>query len=435
VVHPIRAEELPAESTFDHTVPTRFWLSGQANVIFQYHPGFPAKYSGPNSLRPEAESATSVVLTLYSALALHRTSELIFDLELATGAGISAALGLAGMTNLDVVRNPTLGTDPYVARVQLHQIVPLSSVWEPNDRGPLGTLPALPRHRLELRIGKISTVDSFDLNGPASDSHVQFMNWTACNNGAYDFAADTRGYTWGFVLEYRGPRAEVRFGEMLMPTVANGIDLDTDLANAHAENQEVTLHYSLRPGWAGTARALGYVNHARMGNYREAIAAYRAGQDPTPTIEAHRAPGRIKYGVGFNLEQELRELVRAFARFGWNDGATESFAFTEAETTIAIGFDVAGRPWRRPVDRVGVAFISNGLGDDHREYLRLGGKGFLLGDGTLTYGRETILETYYTARVAAGVSVAGDIQAIGNPGYNMDRGPVLVLSARLHLEL
>jgi len=66
--------------------------------------------------------------------------------------------------------------------------------------------------------------------------------------------------------------------------------------------------------------------------------------------------------------------------------------------------------------------------------LELGGKGFLLGDGTLTYGHEKILEAYYAARLRRGVSASIDLQYIANPGYNRDRGPVVIPGLRLHIE-
>jgi hypothetical protein len=323
-----------------------------------------------------------------------------------------------------------------VARLQIHQIIPLSNVWEPNgDRGPISSLPLVPRHRLELRLGKMSTADLFDINPAASDSHLQFMNWTVDNNGAFDYAADTRGYTYGLVIEYQGPLIEARFGEMLMPKVANGIDLDFNLVNSHAENLELEVKYHRRAGWAGTLRALSYVNHANMGSYREAIDAFLAGRDPVPDITAHREPGRVKYGFGLNLVQELGGLVRLFARGGWNNGLTESFAYTEVDDTFLVGGDLRGSPWRRPTDRLGLAFVTNGISEDHRTYLRLGGRGFILGDGNLRYGRENILEAYYNVHVWRGAFVAGDVQFITNPGYNQDRGPVWVLSLRGHLEL
>ena len=38
------------------------------------------------------------------------------------------------------------------------------------------------------------------------------MNWAVDNNGAFDYAADTRGYTYGLIAEYQGPRLAVRLG-------------------------------------------------------------------------------------------------------------------------------------------------------------------------------------------------------------------------------
>jgi hypothetical protein len=291
--NPEEPEDAPRAGTgltfLDHGGTGPFWFSAQANSIFQYHPEFPAAYSGKNSLRPDAEAALSGLLTVYLAYAPLATTELIVDPEMALGGGLSDALGVAGFPNLDVVRNPTLSHAPYLGRVQLHQIIPLSSEWERNDdRGPISSFVRVPRHRLELRVGKLSTADLFDINPSASDSHLQFMNWTVDNNGAFDYAADTRGYTYGLVVEYQGPRLEVRFGAMLMPKVANGIDLDFHIAKNRAENLEVEIKYSRQPGWFGTARLLAYRNLANMGSYRETIdAALAAG------LVRHRAPARL----------------------------------------------------------------------------------------------------------------------------------------------
>ncbi len=172
------------------------------------------------------------------------------------------------------------------------------------------------------------------------------------------------------------------------------------------------MEFELRPTSAFTVRLLGYANHANMGSYTEAIDAFRAGQDPIPNIEAHREQGRIKYGVGANTDYTMPSGVRLFARTGWNSGDTESFAYTEVNNTVAIGGDITGTRWRRPLDRAGVAAVSNGLSAPHREYLALGGLGFLLGDGALRSGREDIVETYYTAHLWRGVSASGGLQYI-----------------------
>jgi hypothetical protein len=409
-----------------HPDDTRWWLSGQLNVIAQAHPSFPSPYSGPNSLSAPVDSAVSFVATVYGGYRLTDTTELLLDVESAGGAGIGQALGLAGFTNLDVVRNPTLGAAPYVARAEVHQIIPLGDETAPATRGPFALAPRLPVRRLEIRAGKMSTVDVFDQNGPGSDSHLQFMNWTTDENGAYDYAADTRGYTLGVTVEYDDAAFAVRLGVLLMPTVANGIDYDFDLAHARGQNLEVEA----RPTDRLTLRFLGYLNDAAMGSYDEAIAAFRNGTDAVPDITKHRARGRTKAGVGVSFEDDVASGFRLFGRAGWNDGQNESFAYTEVDDTLELGGD-----WRGGMHQIGLAGVSNGLSGPHREYLALGGTGFLLGDGRLSYGREWILEAYWRALVWRGVSPAVDVQLVANPGYNGDRGPVAVFALRLHLDI
>src|SRR5262249_48323637 len=148
------------------------------------------------------------------------------------------------------------------------------------------------------------------------------------------------------------PRWSLRGAEALMPTVANGIDLEWNVAEARGEN----IEFELRPASTLAVRLLGYANHANMGSYTEAIDAFRAGRDVTPDIEAHRQQGRTKYGVGANVEYSTTVGARLFARTGWNSGDSESFAYTEVNNTAAVGGDLAGKPWHRRDDRVGVAF-------------------------------------------------------------------------------
>jgi high affinity Mn2+ porin len=374
------------------------------------------------------------VETLYTGFQITKRLDIIADVESAGGAGLSNALGIAGFPNVDVVRNPTLSENPYVSRVMLHYTIPLTEETTEATRNPLSLASTVPVRRLELRLGKMSTVDFFDLNSVGSDSHLQFMNWAIVNNGAYDYAADTRGYTYGLVAELYAKTWAARFGEMLMPTVANGIQLDWNIARARGENYEFEYHTALLPKRLSIVRALGFVNHANMGSYREAINGYLSGRDAVPDVTLYRRQGTVKYGFGLNGEQEVTRLWRAFWRLGWNDGATESFAYTEIDRTAEIGSDFRGKPWRRPQDKIGAAFVADGISGDHRRYLALGGQGFILGDGGLNYGLEKIFETYYTAHVWRGISVAVDYQHITNPGYNRDRGPASVVSFRLHIE-
>jgi high affinity Mn2+ porin len=428
------ATDDPLPTMFPHLETERFWLTGQANFIFQTHPPFHAAYSGKNSLDPDYEKATSRVLTLYTGLRLNDSTEFLLDIEEAGGAALSMGLGLAGNTDLDIVRNPSLSKAPYLARGIIHKVFALSDDKVENDRNFLSLFERLPRRRLEARFGKFSMVDFFDQNSVGSDTHFQFTNWTVDNNGAYDYAADTRGYTVGATADYEDRNWGFRFAEALMPKVANGIDLVWKPWQAHAENFEYELRQGVIPRRSGVIRVLAFTNYANMGIYRDAVAQFLKGFVPRPDITNH--PWRItrKYGFGINLEQSLKHNLTAFGRFGWDNGKTESFAYTEVDQTYAGGLGANGLLWHRRYDRAGVAFVTNGICKDHQIYLADGGLGFLLGDGALRYGREKIVETYYTAHLWRGIYIAPGVQHINNPGYNRDRGPVTVPTLRLHTE-
>ncbi|HXZ42994.1 MAG TPA: carbohydrate porin [Terriglobales bacterium] len=436
---PAETSDDSVETMLPHLSDTRFWLSGQANIIFQAHPAFHALYSGKNSFGPNFEHATSRIFTLYTGVRLNNSTELLVDVEDASGFGMSNSLGLAGYTNLDVVRIPgegsPLSTAPYLARGMIHKVFALSKDKVENERNPFSLFDELPRRRLEVRLGKFDLVDFFDQNSVGSDTHFQFMNWTLDANGAYDYAADTRGYTVGATAEYEDRNWGFRFAEALMPRIANGIDLVyKPWQGVHAENWEYELRHGFIPKKAGVLRLLAYTNYANMGIYEQAIAQFEEHLVSTPEITNHPWHVTRKYGFGINVEQNLARNLTAFGRFGWNNDKTESFAYTEVGRTFAGGLGANGAMWHRHHDRAGVAFVTNAISKAHQTYLADGGYGFLLGDGRLNYGRENIVEAYYTAHAWRGIYFGPDLQHINNPGYNRDRGPVLVAGFRLHVE-
>jgi len=275
------------ESMFPHLSDTRFWLSGQANVIAQAHPAFHSPYQAKNSLDPSFETATSRLLTLYTGVRVNDSTEVLVDLEESGWQALSTGLGLAGFTNLDIVRNPTISKAPYLARGMVHKVFSLSKDKVENDRSFLSLFDELPRRRLELRVGKFSMPDFFDLNSVGSDTHLQFMNWTVDNNGAYDYAADTRGYTVGVLADYEDRNWGFRFAEALMPKVANGQDLVYRPWQVHSENWEYELRRGVIAGKSGTLRLLAFTNYANMGIYRDAILQFDEGLVPRPDITNH----------------------------------------------------------------------------------------------------------------------------------------------------
>jgi high affinity Mn2+ porin len=431
----------PAETQltfFRHSDTARYWISGQANSIFQLHGNFHSPYQGPNSFTAPFQYKASEVGTLFLGYQLNNhpryETDVLYDEENAGGRGLSQALGLAGFTNLDVVRNPNLGPAPYTARVEMHQTIGFTDQTVPQQRTFLALATQVPVRRLDLRIGKFTLPDTFDVNAVLSDSHQQFMNWTIDNNGAWDYAADTRGYTYGLATEYQDRSWALRYVLALMPTVANGLTLDWNLRRARAQNMELEVRKGFLPGRDGVIRLLAFGNNAHMGDYREAVNHYLEGLTPRPEITSVEKFGALKYGFGLNIEQDVTPNLRVGGRFGWNEGQHESFAYTEDDQTFLFGADYAGSRWHRKFDKVGLAFVTNAIKKDHQNYLRLGGLGFLLGDGNLNYAREDILEGYYNLHAWRGLYYAVDYQNIQHPGYNQDRGPVNVESVRLHLD-
>jgi len=416
---------------FRHSDETKYWISGQMNFIFQYHPPLYAAYSGTNSLQPQAETDSSRVLTLYTGYEFTPSIEVIADFEEAEGFGFSGTHGVAGFPNLDSVRQPDLGPQPYLARLFYHQVFGFGTEKVSANRGPLALFTTLPARRLELRVGKFSLVDFFDINGVDGDSHLQFLNWAVDQNASYDFAADPRGYTWGVILEYQCKKWGLRFGEALSPV---GEGLEWNLRKGNTSNFEFELHRGFLKKKDGIIRVMAYINNANMGIYQYANEQYLEGKVVPPNLSAHPEWLTTKYGFGVNFEQALGASILLGGRFGWNNGKTETWSFTEADQTIATGIGFIGNLWKRNYDRAGLAFFTNGITSAHAQYLAYGGLGLLLGDGGLKYGRETGVASYYTAHIWRGIYAGADLQFIVHPGYNTVRGPVFVPSARLHLE-
>lgn len=417
------------------------WLLGtQANFITQHLTRSAAPYVGPNTLTPNGDTKTSQAYGVYAGVQISARLQGYLDVEMIRGEAINHATGLAGITNGDVLRQGSvdLGSGPYVARAYLRYTAPFAA----------GTVDTLPRgqdqipttvssRRVEIYAGKLAASDIFDLNRYANSTRWQFLNWALFNDTAWDFAADTRGYSNGVALAWITPRYAIRAGSFQMPTFANGNKFDPDLRRAHGDHVELTV---VAPVTSTVVRTLVYVNHGRMGSYQAALdkaaAARAAGRpDTIPDVAADDRAGRVKYGVGVNVEQPLADDgdTGAFVRLGWSDGANESFVFTEVDRHVSMGVQVSGARWGRRADRFGVAGVQHGIVSVHQRYLATGGLGFLLGDGRLTYGPEQIVEAYYRAQMGPFVQIGPDVQVIRNPAYNRDRGTVAVASARVNV--
>ncbi len=413
--------------------PIERWnLFYQATSIGQYHGTFTSPYSGPLSLQDYPERDVSLTTTLFLGLRLERNTFLYFDPEIAGGRGFSGVNGLANSSNGELPRVATATPKPYLARLYVSHDFGFGSEKESVEGDENQLAGTRPMTRYTVTVGRFTLTDFFDDNRYSHDPRTQFMGWAVMYNGAWDYPADTRGYTWGWVHEFHTRNWSVRYASAAMPKVANGSQFDRRILRDRGDVVEGEYRYVVRKH-PGTARLLGYLNHADAGNYAEAIRlADQTGG--TPDVTATRKVGTLKYGLGLNFEHEIAKDVGVFSRLGWNDGKTESFAFTAIDRLATGGVSVQGSRWHRPSDTVASELTVSGLSGVHAEYLARGGLDFLIGDGRLQYGPEYVAETYYSAKLFRGLVATFDLQHVANPAYNQDRGPVWIPSLRLHLE-
>jgi len=409
----------------------RFGLHFQLTTVTQAHPAFDAAYSGRNSLSPDSEHETTVTSTLAAGARLTRGTEIYVDGELSGGSGLSHALGVAGFPNGESFRVGDAQPRIYLARAFLRQTIAAGEETEsvPSEANQLGG--ERPVRRWTFTVGKLGISDLFDDNDWSHDPRSQFLNWADWTAGAWDYPADTRGYTWLAAVEYDAKECTVRFAAAAEPKEANGLEIDKNLRESHSFVLELDHAYALA-GREGVARFIVFYNRARMRSYRDAVS--QAGSEP-PDVTSTRQPGRTKWGGVLNFQQSLGEGLGLFVRGSLNDGRNEAWAYAEIDRSVTVGVVRKAPVSSRPRDETGLAMIVNGLSAPHRDYLAAGGYGFMIGDGRLDYGLEEIAELYYQASIIKGVWFTPDYQFVRHPAYNRDRGPVHVFGLRLHVEL
>ena len=417
----------------DSAKDERFSVHMQTTVITQYKPSFYAKYSGVNSLTSQEETETSLTSTLFLGVRLWKGASAYLNPELAGGSGLSGALGVAASTNGETYRIGDPKPTTILARLFFRQQFSFGTEKEriAEEKNQLGEMRST--HFFAFTVGKVSVSDYFDNNSFSHDARTQFMSWGLMNNGAWDYAANQKGYTPSVVLEFVTPQFELRYHASLVPKSANANDMNWNISEASGQSLEYTCKTHLKKGKL-IFRVMGFLNIANMGNYKQSI-TLAADKDTLPNIIQTRQYGRNKYGFTLNSEYE-RKFFGAFLRAGWNDGNNETWMFTEIDQTVSAGLVLKGKFWKRKDDALGIATVASGLSAPHREYLKDGGKGFMLGDGNLNYEWEKLIETYYSfALMKNNIALSVAYQYVINPGYNKDRGSVNVFSVRVHAEI
>lgn len=412
----------------------------QLTVIGQSHAGFKSAYSGTYSLADTVELwATSLTATYFLGRQLWKGATVYFNPELTGGRGLSYAVGAAGALNGETYRigdpNPTVA----IARAYLQQHIPLGNAKYEDVADDLNQMAGkIPTSRITLTAGKFSMSDFFDKNTYSHDPRSQFLNWSLMSNGAWDYPANTKGYTFGVVAELIKPTWAIRVSSVAEPSIANHPDLEYVFGKAHSETIEFEKKISINKK-PGTVRLLGSYTASRAPSYQDGLDALKTGNRNILDIIAGNAEnksyGGSKTGICVNMEQAITDNLGAFARVGWNDGKYATWAFTEIDQTMHAGLSLKGTQWKRANDVFGLAYVVNGISSQHQAFLKAGGYGFIIGDGNLNYGHESILETYYNAKVSPYLWFTFDYQFVNNPAYNKDRGPVHVFALRGHIQI
>lgn len=401
----------------------------QQTVIGQYHPKFSAPYTGPHSLHPDAEHATSLTSTLFFAWKPFKNTVFVFNPEMAGGSGLSSTNGIAGFTNGETFRVGNVAPAIYCARLLVRHYFPIGKQRTWNESGINAVAGSLPTKYFAITAGKYCLADYFDCNTYSHDPRTQFMNWALMSNGAWDYPANTRGYTYSTQVEYQGSAFATRLAASLEPTWANGPKLNWNLHQAVGLTAEIEKRFDSK--FPIVIRAIGFYNRAPMASYAVAI---NAG-DSVPDVTLHRSSSTHKFGWALNGEITFNKHLGMFFRDSWNDGHFETWAFTEIDASQSIGIVGDGHLVNRNKDSWGIAIVADELSKDHANYFAHGGSGFMLGDGKLNYRPEEIGELYYCFHLNNSFMLSPDFQYVINPGYNYDRGPAHVIGLRGHLSI
>ncbi len=426
------AQDQPDPSE-EKMAPENWSVRFQATSIGQYHGTFRSPYEGLFSLQNTTERDVSLTSTLFLGLRLEKDTYFYVNPEIAGGRGFSGVNGLANSSNGELPRVASATPKPYLARLYIQHDFALGKAKEFVEGDENQLEGERPINRYTITAGRFTLTDFFDDNKYTHDPRTRFIGWGVMYNGAWDYPADVRGYTWGWVHELHTRNWSFRYGSAAMPRVANGLRFDRRLFVNRGDVYEVENRYTIlsRPG---TIRVLGYTNHANAGTYADSIALARQ-TGTAPDVTATRRNGTIKYGFGISGDQEITRDLGVFFRLGWNDGKTESFAFTAIDRLATGGVSLMGRRWHRPEDTFGAELTTSGISGVHASYLALGGYDFLIGDGRLQYGPEYIFESYYSVRLTPWLISSFDLQHVTNPAYNEQRGPVWIPSLRFRIEL
>ncbi len=395
-------------------------------VVYQSHDGFQVPYSGIKSLSDQEEAQITLRNTWFVGKRLGKNTSIYVSPELAGGSGLSGVAGIAGFPNGEAFRVGSGAPKIYIARAFIRHHISLSKEKQKMANSFNQLRQELAIERITITAGKFSLLDYFDGSEYANDGRTQFMNWALMTGGAYDFASDTRGNTWGALVEYFVPGRVIRFSVSAPSSTPNGPNFDFNFPEAHGFNFDIRQNFSLFKNKA-TFGLTGFLNNTLGARFNDIV------YTQPDSVAKTRKNYHQKYGGVVSLEQGFRHWAW-FAMGSWADGQTENWGFTQIDHSLAGGVVLFGQRWNRPMDRVGLAGVVNGLSNDQRSFLQRGGNGFIIGDGNLNYSQEKIVEAYYSVKVGTNMYLTLDYQYVWDMAFNADRGNIGVWGVRSHVE-
>ena len=379
-----------AENSAAEQPQTWNWQVQNTNTL-QGYPPFSAKYSGVNSLPTGGQIRQTVLVDLYAGVRMWSGAEAHIDGQMWQGFGLHNTLGIDDFPNGQAYKAGTNYPRLDIARLFVRQTIGLGGEQEylPADGLTLASKRQI--SRLAIAVGRISAIDIFDDNSYAGDPSTQFMNWALVTNVAWDYPADSLGYTTGLTLDLNQRKWALRYGFFQIPSRANSWTAEDALVIKPGYQDinagdgkfwkdwgmaaEFEDRYSLY-AHPGKLRFLAFLNQGRFGSYTAALSV--PGIDITRTYAYRR-----NYGFGLNWEQAISESAGLFSRLGWNLGRNEAWMFTDVNYTASLGVSIKGEAWHRAADTFGLAGVVSGITRANQRYLEAGGLGILDGDGAL----------------------------------------------------
>ena len=429
-------EDLPTEGAL-LGLPVN--LHGQTTYINQRYNNFTSSYSGMNSLNAQKSMSYTWSGTLFFGARLAPDTDLYFNPELVSGVPFSGLTGLAGFTNGEATKAAGLNAKLYSARAFVRHTINQEGAKEVLENEANQITQTVSSNRVVITAGQFSTLDIFDDSRYAKDPRVQFMNWGNMTYLAYDYAADARGYSTGLAGEWYLSNWVLRASRMLAPKNPNGRDLNWQIFNTYGDQFEIERQHHIAD-LPGKVSVLAYRNRMILARFTDATNYVIANNaQGTQAINNVRTNYQYKTGVGIHGEQALTKDLGIYARAFTSDGHTETMSFTEADNSVSVGMGMNGTSWSRPHDSIGISMMQNGLSSFRRGYLQAGGVSYFIGDyagpgKTISYQPERVGEVYYNATLIKNVLAGLNFQHINNPAYNAARGPVNIVSFRIHAE-